>query len=74
MNIGYKIEIVYKKVISETLKTKIEKFMLLSQNRIMGIDLGVNNIMAIVNNIGNHPIIIKNGILKSINQSVISFS
>ena len=68
MNIGYNIEIVYKKVISEKKQHLIEKFMLLSQNRIMGIDLGVNNIMAIVNNIGNHPIIIKNGIIKSTNQ------
>lgn len=32
------------------------------------IDLGVNNIVTLVNNIWEQPIIIKGGIIKSINQ------
>ena len=59
--IGYVCEIVYEKVIEpkETNKT-----------RITGIDLGVSNIITLVNNIGKKPIVVKDdgrGI-KSINQ------
>ena len=39
-----------------------------NSNRIIGIDLGLRNIVTIANNIGEIPIIIKGGILKSINQ------
>ncbi len=80
--IGYKIEIVYKKVISEKLEKLIEKFKDVSKYRFMGIDIGVNNTMAIgcldvsdkintndaIKIIGNHPILIKGQYLKSINQ------
>jgi len=78
--IGYKIEIIYKKVISEKLEKLIEKFKDASKDRLMGIDIGVNNTMAIgcidlsMNNgndikiIGNHPILIIGRYLKSINQ------
>ncbi len=45
--IGYKIEIVYKKVISEKLEKAIEKFKNISKDRYMGIDIGINNTMAI---------------------------
>lgn len=37
-------------------------------NRIIGIDLGIDNIAAISNNIGLHPIIIKGNVIKSYNQ------
>jgi len=78
--IGYKIEIVYKRVISEKLERLIEKFKDVSKDRIMGIDIGVNNTMAIgcldlsggggneIKIIGNHPILIIGKYLKSINQ------
>ena len=56
---GYNIEIVYKKNINE----------LLNRNkRIIGIDTGVDNIAAITNNTGLKPVIVKGGIIKSINQ------
>ncbi len=80
--IGYKIEIVYTKVISEKLEIAIERFKDASKDRLMGIDIGINNTMAIgcldlssnneINNeikiIGNHPILIIGKYLKSINQ------
>jgi putative transposase len=37
-------------------------------NRIMGIDLGVNNLATIGNNIGIQPIIVKGGVIKSMNR------
>lgn len=37
-------------------------------NRICAIDLGVNNFITMVNNIGEQPIVVKGGIIKSINQ------
>ena len=76
--IGYKIEIIYKKVISEKLQKFIERFKDVSKDRLMGIDIGVNNTMAIgcldvsqldnVKIIGYHPILIKGQYLKSVNQ------
>ncbi len=57
--IRYKLEIVYEKA---------TKDLDLNKNRIGAIDLGVNNIVTLVNNIGKQPIIIKGGIIKSINQ------
>jgi len=56
---SYKIEIVYEK---ETNNLQLNK------NNIMAIDLGLNNLITAVNNIGNKPIIIKGGMIKSINQ------
>ena len=40
----------------------------LNKDRFIGIDLGVSNIVTIVNNVGLKPTIIKGGIVKSINQ------
>ena len=37
-------------------------------NRVIGIDLGLRNVVTIANNIGEIPIVIKGGILKSMNQ------
>lgn len=55
----YILEIVYEKEINE-LKEEI--------NRILGIDLGVDNLATCVNNIGVKPIVINGKVLKSINQ------
>ncbi len=57
--VGYILEIVYKKII---------KTLRLAKNRIVGIDLGFRNIVTIVNNIGEKPIVVKGGVVKSINQ------
>jgi IS605 OrfB family transposase len=59
--IGYVCEIVYEKIIAPKATNK---------TRIAGIDLGVSNIITLVNNIGKKPIVVKDdgrGI-KSINQ------
>ena len=55
----YVIEIIYEKK---------EEDLNLDKNRIIGIDLGLNNIITIVNNVGLEPTIIKGGFVKSINQ------
>jgi len=55
----YILEIVYSKKINN---------LNINRNRVIGIDLGVNNIVTIVNNVGFKPTIIKGGIVKSINQ------
>ncbi|MGU8678919.1 RNA-guided endonuclease InsQ/TnpB family protein [Clostridium perfringens] len=55
----YILEIVYEKEINE-LKEET--------NRILGIDLGVDNLATCVNNIGTKPIVINGKVLKSINQ------
>ena len=55
----YVVEIIYNK---EALDLGLNK------DRIVGIDLGLNNIVAIVNNVGLKPTIIKGGVVKSINQ------
>ena len=56
----YVIEVVYKKevVINENLR----------KNRILGIDLGVNNLATCINNVGLKPFIINGRPIKSINQ------
>lgn len=60
---GYWIEIVYNK---EVLKdSSIHK---LNEDIIMSIDLGVDNLVAITDNIGNRPIVINSDILKAENQ------
>jgi IS605 OrfB family transposase len=59
LGLGYKLEIVYEK---ETHDFELNK------SRSVGIDLGVRNIVTIVNNIGLKPIIVKGGVVKSINQ------
>ncbi|TFG22308.1 MAG: transposase [Promethearchaeota archaeon] len=55
----YKVEIVYEK--------EVQNFHL-NQNNVLAIDLGLNNLINAVNNIGQEPIIIKGKVLKSINQ------
>ena len=56
---GYNIEIVYDKEV-----TKLD----LDKSRIVGIDYGLSNIVAMANNIGTQPIVVKGSIVKSINQ------
>ena len=57
--IGYVCEMVYEKEV-ESLN--------LNPNNIAGIDLGVRNIVTMANNIGEKPIVIKGGFVKSMNQ------
>ena len=59
LGIKYKIEIVYEKE---------EQDLGLNKNNILSIDLGLNNLITAVNNIGSVPIIIKGKVIKSINQ------
>ena len=66
--INYICEIVYKKQFEEGEINKRWYSKLNNSNRYIGIDLGVSNIVTMVNNIGKQPIVIKGGILKSINQ------
>ncbi|MFX0137395.1 MAG: RNA-guided endonuclease InsQ/TnpB family protein [Candidatus Hodarchaeota archaeon] len=55
----YVIEVVY---------PKGKEDVRLDNNKIAAIDLGVNNLLTIVNNIGKRPIIVKGKVVKSINQ------
>jgi putative transposase len=57
--IYYIFEIIYEKTV-ENLN--------LDKKRVVGIDLGLNNIVTVVNNAGLKPFVIKGGIVKSINQ------
>lgn len=58
-NKHYVIEIVY----------EIEEHQLdLNKDRVIGIDFGLRNIVTVSNNIGEKPVAIKGGVLKSINQ------
>jgi putative transposase len=59
IGVGYKLELIYKTEVPE-----VEP----NNNRIIGIDLGLENFVTVVNNIGLKPIIVKGGALKSINQ------
>jgi IS605 OrfB family transposase len=56
---GYWLEIVYEKEV-ETQK--------LNGDNIAGIDVGTRNIVTMVDNTGNQPIVVKGGVLRSINQ------
>jgi len=55
----YNLEIIYTREINN---------LNLNKDRVIGIDLGVSNIVTIVNNVGLNPTIIKGGIVKSVNQ------
>jgi len=57
--VGYLLEIVYEKKINLPKRNK---------DRIAGIDIGVRNLITMVNNIGEKPIVVKGGVAKSINQ------
>ncbi len=59
-NIGYLIDLVYYK---EVIKANN-----LNKDNVIGLDFGLRNIVTIGNNIGEKPVIIKGGVLKSINQ------
>ena len=63
---GYTIEIVYDKEISN--KNINNELYQLDEDIIMSSDLGVENIAAITDNIGNRPIVINSDILKAENQ------
>jgi putative transposase len=58
--VGYNVEIVYSKEISDITN--------INPKRILGIDIGVSNIITIGNNISEKGITVKGGVLKSINQ------
>ena len=57
--VGYVLEIVYNKTVEGIKRNK---------DRIVGIDLGVRNLITMVNNIGEAPIVVKGGAAQSINQ------
>ena len=57
--VGYVVEMIYQKKISPKL---------LNKDKIIAIDLGVNNLITTVNNNGMKPFVIKGGVVKSINQ------
>ncbi len=58
--IGYVLEILYLKDVPLPLNQ--------NPQRITGIDIGLTNLITMVNNIGVKPIIMKGGVVKSINQ------
>ena len=60
LGVGYNVEIVYAK--------EIDNVSDLNPKRILGIDIGVRNIITIGNNISEKGIAVKGGVLKSINQ------
>ncbi|MHA1917543.1 MAG: RNA-guided endonuclease InsQ/TnpB family protein [Candidatus Ranarchaeia archaeon] len=55
----YNIELIYKQELDD---------LELDKNNVMGVDLGLTNIVTISDNKGEQPLIIKGGVLKSINQ------
>lgn len=57
--VGYVLEIIYNKKINPKS---------LNKDKIIAIDLGVRNLVTVVNNNGLRPFIIKGGVVKSINQ------
>ena len=54
----YTVDVVYKKTVPKLIKT----------TNILGIDLGVNNLVTMVNNIGLQPVVVKGEVIKSYNQ------
>jgi IS605 OrfB family transposase len=59
--VGYVLEVVYQKIV-EMLNPRPDT------SRMVGVDLGLRNIATIANNIGEKPIAVKGGALKSINH------
>lgn len=55
----YNIELIY---------NYVPKDLHLDKSRVLGIDIGVENVVATSDNIGGKPMIIKGGVLKSVNQ------
>ena len=66
--LNYICEIIYKKQSEEGEIKKRWYAKIHNGNRVIGIDLGLRNVVTIANNIGEIPIVIKGGILKSMNQ------
>ncbi len=65
---NYTCEIVYEKQSEEGEINKRWYARRINKIRIIGIDMGIRNIVTIANNIGEIPIVIKGGVLKSMNQ------
>ncbi|HMB45487.1 MAG TPA: transposase [Candidatus Methanoperedens sp.] len=65
---GYTCEVIYEKQSEEGEINKRLYAKRVNSKRIIGIDLGLRNVVTIANNIGEKPIVIKGGILKSTNQ------
>ena len=57
--IGYIMEVIYERDAPDTITL---------EERLAAIDIGINNLIAMVNNIGLQPIIIKGGKVKALNQ------
>jgi putative transposase len=57
--IGYILEIVYEKNIKTSKRNR---------SRVAGIDIGVRNLVTVVNNFGERPIVVKGGTAKAMNQ------
>lgn len=66
--IGYVCEIVYETQSEEGEINKRWYSRRINENRIVGIDFGLRNIVTMSNNIGEKPIVIKGGAIKSMNQ------
>ena len=69
----YTIEVIFKgipneKAIIRNEKEKKDNPFVFEPKKVMGIDLGVNNLATIVDNTGQKPLLIKGTWLKSINQ------
>ena len=58
--VGYVVEIIYSKYVSIVPKQ--------APIQIVGVDIGLINLITMVNNIGRKPIVVKGGVVKSINQ------
>ena len=54
--------------VAEIIYNKEEIDLQLNKNNILGIDLGINNLLTTANNIGLSPLIVKGKVVKSINQ------
>jgi putative transposase len=57
---GYVLELIYVKCIPRITQKE--------PKNVVGIDIGVTNLTTMVNNIGKKPIVVKGGVIKSINQ------
>ena len=58
--VGYVLEIIYSKYVPSVPKQ--------APICVVGLDIGLTNLITMVNNIGNKPIVVKGGVVKSINQ------
>jgi putative transposase len=58
--VGYVLEVIYDKPVPEPRTTE--------PKRVAAIDLGLANLVTIANNIGEDPIVVKGGVVKSVNQ------